>query len=52
MITGACLAMAACAQAPQELTPAQLEERRTELNETLADPVARTKLIADRKSVA
>lgn len=46
MIGAACLALVACAQQPGELTPAQLDEHRAQLNETLADPVARTRLIA------
>ncbi len=46
MIGVACLALAACAQQTAERTSEKLEARRAELNETLSDPVARTRLIA------
>lgn len=46
LIGAVCLVLAACNQQSAPLTAAQLEERRTELNETLSDPVARTRLIA------
>lgn len=51
LLAGLCLAMAACNSAPTDsvskgLTPQQLEAKRAELATILADPKARTRLIA------
>ncbi|QIG53634.1 DUF1838 family protein [Altererythrobacter sp. BO-6] len=46
VILAACLFAAACSQGPRELSAEDLEMRRAELDTQLADPVARTRLIA------
>ncbi|WP_416908153.1 MAG: DUF1838 family protein [Polymorphobacter sp.] len=48
LLGGLCLALAACnsAPAPQDLTPQQLDAKRAQLATILADPKARTRLIA------
>ena len=46
VVAGVCLALAACNQQAAEPTASELEAQRAELDQTLADPVARTRLIA------
>ncbi|WP_394731080.1 DUF1838 family protein [Altererythrobacter sp. GH1-8] len=46
LLAAASLALASCQQAPEPLSPAELEEKRAELANILDDPIKRSNLIA------